>query len=640
MKKAILYLMLFIITIGFSQQNANRESLTLDPIEDFPIEQIDTLSPTIDSNNYTVETSSNNDVVVEVFNITTNGLLLPNNTIDFNGVDELILEFDIKATYSGNILESTFGQAIGSYLRNQNYADQNGYIEPIHLFNVNCDLIKINNNLYTNTIHKKILLRKNTFYANDDRIRFAYGSDSRANTSGGEIYFNIIGGTNVIGGTNFPPTGDFSIQEIKYSDDSPILNNNIPITTSRERNDISLDITFSSNFIHGNKITLGYYPYVTSIQLINPSGIKFLIGYGSLETYNGLTTFKDIKIDSSLPIESGAYIKVYVGFQGINRQITTNITITKTKIRNILNHDHKFIALGSTLSIINNVATSDFSPPCLGRGCVTDIRTITNYKWQYKPEGTTSWIDIPGQTTKDLSFPNITTNMLIKRVAYYAGEFAYSNIISVSVNDLVVTNSICCDQTTSNINSQPEPFTGTTISTPLPFEYKWEYSVIQRTRLGEVGSPWEEIINPNINNLQYIYTATDSRSTSYIKFRRIIIQNQIVKNISNNVLLTRSFAAGRIVETKEDIAEIKKSNESNELTIFPNPTKGNLNIELPNNNYKNLAIVNILGEIVKESNINNHKNIIIDMSNYTSGVYFLILEDNLGSKQTRKIIKE
>ena len=52
------------------------------------------------------------------------------------------------------------------------------------------------------------------------------------------------------------------------------------------------------------------------------------------------------------------------------------------------------------------------------------------------------------------------------------------------------------------------------------------------------------------------------------------------------------------------------------------------------------TIVNILGEIVKESTINDQKNIIIDMSNYTSGVYFLILEDTLGTKQTRKIIKE
>ena len=46
------------------------------------------------------------------------------------------------------------------------------------------------------------------------------------------------------------------------------------------------------------------------------------------------------------------------------------------------------------------------------------------------------------------------------------------------------------------------------------------------------------------------------------------------------------------------------------------------------------TIVNILGEIVKESTINDQKNIIIDMSNYTSGVYFLILEDTLGTKQT------
>lgn len=582
-----------------------------------------------------------NDVTVEILNITTNGSILPNNTIDFNGVSELVLEFDVKVTYLGNNLQSAFGQATGSYLRTQNYADQNGYIEPIHLFNENCDLIKISDNFYTNTIHKKILLRKNTFYANGDRIRFAYASDSQTNNSGGGIYFNITGGTNVIGGVNFLPTGDFSIQEIKYSDDSPILNNNIAISSSKIKNDISLDITFSSNFTHGNKITLGYYPYVTSIQIINPNGTAFTIGYGTLTTYNGLTTFKNIKIDSSLPIESGAYIKVFVGFQGINRQSTPNISITKTKFINILSHDHKFIANGSNLNLINNAATADFTPPCLTRGCtgiISDIRTITIYKWQYKPEGTTTWIDIPGQTTKDLSFPNITSNMLIKRVAYYSNEYVNSNIISVCVNNLTVTNSICCDQTIPNLTSQPNPFIGSSVSLPLPFSYRWQYAVTSSTT--SIPTNWSDITLENVTDFQYVYTSTNRRSNQYIKFRRIIVQNQIVKNISNSVLLIRNYATNRITETKEDIAEVEKHEESNELTIFPNPTKDNLNIELPNNNYKNLTIVNILGEIVKESTINNQKNIIIDMSNYTSGVYFLILEDTLGTKQTRKIIKE
>jgi len=80
---------------------------------------------------------------------------------------------------------------------------------------------------------------------------------------------------------------------------------------------------------------------------------------------------------------------------------------------------------------------------------------------------------------------------------------------------------------------------------------------------------------------------------------------------------------------------------SSKVRIFPNPTSGNLTIQIPEeNSYNNLLISNQLGQIVYNKNISQiETKIEADISNSKPGIYFVKLMGNSGIV-TKKIIIE
>ena len=72
------------------------------------------------------------------------------------------------------------------------------------------------------------------------------------------------------------------------------------------------------------------------------------------------------------------------------------------------------------------------------------------------------------------------------------------------------------------------------------------------------------------------------------------------------------------------------------IKIFPNPTNEILNIEKYNSSIREIAIYNILGNKVFESEYSNS----INISNLTNGLYFLrIIENNGSVVHLEKIVK-
>lgn len=77
---------------------------------------------------------------------------------------------------------------------------------------------------------------------------------------------------------------------------------------------------------------------------------------------------------------------------------------------------------------------------------------------------------------------------------------------------------------------------------------------------------------------------------------------------------------------------------SNELSIYPNPTDGQLNVVLDDANIDNLTIINILGEVVYRVNPQTNK-IRIDVSSFAVGTYFIRL-DFEDQSVVRKFVKQ
>jgi hypothetical protein len=94
--------------------------------------------------------------------------------------------------------------------------------------------------------------------------------------------------------------------------------------------------------------------------------------------------------------------------------------------------------------------------------------------------------------------------------------------------------------------------------------------------------------------------------------------------------------SNQYIYSTTDVSEVFVNN----LLVYPNPTRGILNVEFDNidNKISSLSIVNILGDIIYNENIENKTSkysIKIDLSKYANGIYFVKLktEDRYLSKK-------
>lgn len=78
--------------------------------------------------------------------------------------------------------------------------------------------------------------------------------------------------------------------------------------------------------------------------------------------------------------------------------------------------------------------------------------------------------------------------------------------------------------------------------------------------------------------------------------------------------------------------------KSTTTRVFPNPTKGNLTVELSNAS-TSLSLINMLGKEVNVSIIKTGTQAVIDLSNLKQGIYFLSLQ-NESAQETIRVIKE
>ena len=137
-------------------------------------------------------------------------------------------------------------------------------------------------------------------------------------------------------------------------------------------------------------------------------------------------------------------------------------------------------------------------------------------------------------------------------------------------------------------------------------------------------------IEPNIgganDSIDVIFTALETNNTGAT---RTTTYKPRTSSIIRNVYITQ--------ETTTSIDEIEKENKP--VSIYPNPTSNSVNIVSPKE-MKQLQLISITGKILKNISQNGQTNTKIDLSNLSSGIYFVKIIFNDNSIVTKKITKQ
>ena len=97
-----------------------------------------------------------------------------------------------------------------------------------------------------------------------------------------------------------------------------------------------------------------------------------------------------------------------------------------------------------------------------------------------------------------------------------------------------------------------------------------------------------------------------------------------------------TFSSG-VSPTCDYITGINEVDRKCQVNIFPNPTRGIVEIYLEDNQVYTYEIVDQLGRLMENESFQSYKR--IDLSDYMNGLYFVILKSNKIVVRTYKIIK-
>lgn len=634
MKKINLFFLILILSANsFGKNSISKNSISK------------TLTSMVSENTFT-------DIfTIDILNLTTNGQILPNNIVNFNGVNELVIEFDMKVTFEGEYNPNYVNNVnLSAYLFNPNNFNNetnpnyyNGVIS-YHLFSEKYNLENIGNS-YTKTIHKKLIFQKHSITNTGYTISFGYSSPL-LNQTLKKLVYKLEGGSKISNNDSISPSGTVNFNSITYSDGLPVVNEKVLIPENVDNfynENINntrfgirkVDINFSYNFNHGSNLTIGYYPLVIVSLRKYDTHIEKVLAINHLY-FNGNITLKDIELDYNDMINLGtANIEIRITFQGIEFFKKSILVSTATPIRNNYISDHKFISTNQTTSFQNqNTATYTLGTRTTG----SSIISITNYKWQYKLVNSNLWLDFTNGNSKNLTstFP-ISRDMLVRRIATYNdGNYSISNPLSISVNTPVILNTICCNQTINN-GTIPNNIIGNEI-TNTTYTYKWEKRLNTGTGLTSQNI-WREETGAAGSKDFFFNSALQNRgTTNIIEYRRLIMQNEIIKSISSISTLTINNTNRISIPNSNEIEDFKQIDK---ISIFPNPVENFLNINFGNNLYKtsDIHLTDLEGNKIKTFKAEEINDLNIDLSFLKAGIY--IININFNNKIiSHKIIKK
>lgn len=582
-------------------------------------------------------------VNIEILNITTNGLVLPNNTITFNGIEDLEIEFDVKTSYTGTNIKYLDG-LLNCYFYEPNSSDNeiaqyyNNGVLPQYLFQTAIKL-EYNNATYSHTYRQKLHFKRSTIYNTGNSIVFRYRTETLTTEISNKLTYKITGGIKT-GNEPFKlPTANINLKNISYSDGSPLIDNKIIVPDNKgdevgakEIVTKEIDLSFNFNCTYGSKMYLGYYPGV-EIAIADAVSVRtYLTKWVTPIVTNGTLTFKNLKIKST-DLSPTSYLKIRFIFQEI--QLNLNCAIAKISRPILYNtiSDNQSISVNGT----SKPLTGDIAKISLDATGARNTIDITKYQWQQKT-GNNNWTNIIGATFQNYTPTNtFAQTTSFRRIALSNdGLYNFSDYITISTVAPPVNN-ICCNQSSLYTSSQPSTITGNIL--PSSYSYQWQIS----PKSSSSQPSWYNIPNTNNANCNYIFLYNAGRGNESTTFRRLIIQNESIISTSNSIAILRNGGDDPSLRppdirtpepTRKSSKTVSDSNhfDINNLSIYPNPIINNFYIE-GSIEINNISIYDSFGI---KSNIEKRqisKDLIeVNTSKLQSGIYLLKIDNSSFSK--------
>jgi hypothetical protein len=627
-------------------------------------------------------------VTVTNSSIKNNNILITNNTIAFSNSDpSLTISLKTLLETSDNSVNNTFGNLFLYYKKSENDSPTQVAFQSITFVN---NYPK--NNYISEASFSSIILYKKDFFAKGGFVYAEYKNNNNKTFQSSKI--PVINGTMTTPTipTIPPQTTNIYVttQNIKYSDNFPIVNYKIP-TTDYNSTLIDVDVYLKNN--NGESINTNIYLRRELINSVtvgdNNSNMIVLKSVSVNGTFDNYLQINDIEINPiNLDYTKYTYtLKIDITKYSINGSIIgfgndyirkdnkpLNTILAKPIINNTLSDNQSLISGQlSKLFITGNSPWVDFSLPCDNRrgSCPTDYRPVTIFKWQTRTQNS-NWTEIPGATLIDYS-PNKTfsENTYYRRVAFYDnGQYSFSNTINIIVSKIEST--ICCSQNLSSSNSQPQAFNGNIPNVSNEFSYQWQ---ISSNDTGVTPTFWTNLDGVINQNYTHVFTMPASRGTTKTSFRRLIIQNNLVISNGNEIVVNRPDVysenpgtgtigrrSARLVTNDENETILTAKNQESlysnlttdnlqninnnslaidsNLSLYPNPITNNFYIQNINK-FKNPEKIKLYDSSGNEIKIDKtiHSDNLIEISTYSTlpGIYIVhINEDTL---VTKKLIK-
>jgi len=132
---------------------------------------------------------------------------------------------------------------------------------------------------------------------------------------------------------------------------------------------------------------------------------------------------------------------------------------------------------------------------------------------------------------------------------------------------------------------------------------------------------------------QYSYTVTGLTAATDVKFAfRYFVTDAGTNGANSDIIGIDTFSVDRALASTESFFK-------NNLSIYPNPTKGILNINSDTNvTINNAVLTDLNGRIIKSVNLTGVNNPTIDITDVNTGIYFIKVTTDQGVG-TSKVIK-